>query len=860
MEAPMPLRNIRSAEFVWLPSQPIDHGAWQETLWGGPLRRPGRENRWVHCRRTFDLPANATIESADMTITVDGRYRLWVNGDYVAQGPVRSTPRFQRADQLDLRRHLKPGRNLLSILVHTPGVDLAWYEAARGGWQPVFGDGGLYCDLRIAHSDGAATIASDEEWTIYESDAWKTDAPRSGWGQDFIEVVDGRRIDPSWLSADFDDSSWDRAAVMIANGSADDVASGWGRIRPFPFISKREIPLLHEEMVYPDAVRWIKWVAPRPDLDVDRRLYEEELSGDACDAVTSPDAMLVAGGAAATVFTKDGRDVSIMLSFEPYHSGYPCIDIEAKGGEIIEVAAGECLPGEFGGPLDPGQGLKRVDHLSCAHIFRYIARPGRQQFRKFEWTAIRALQITVRNAPAGVKIHDVSSLATHYPAGTAASFDCSDPALTRLWHIGRHTAQLCMHDAWEDCPGREKRQWIGDALVHLDIAAMAFGPSALPLDRQFLMHGEESQRPDGLIQMFTPGDNHVDGVIIPDFSLHWILGAEKYYLYSGDLDLVEAIFPAVQRALSWFEGHIGPSGLLRDIPYWHFIEWAHVGRDGESAPINILYSAALAAATKLADALSFERAAHRYAGLRDRIAAALDRHWNEERGLYVDEVDPVSARQGLRASQQANGLALLFGVVPPERIDRVVASITDRALLKMTAAPPIVPHGDDFDERSDIVAANTYFSHFVYDALAQSGRYGWVLNAIREYYDAMLRSGTTTLWESFDPAASLCHVFSATPLYQLSKHTLGIAPIEPGFRRFRAAPRFEGLDWASGTVATAGGAISVEWHKEGNAVSYRVEHPEILEREFEAPPGFAIVDRSEAPGSARYRLEPAGRS
>ena len=67
-----------------------------------------------------------------------------------------------------------------------------------------------------------------------------------------------------------------------------------------------------------------------------------------------------------------------------------------------------------------------------------------------------------------------------------------------------------MHDGWEDCPSREQRQWLGDATVEFLVGQAAFGPSVNALNRQFLHHAAESQRPDGLTQMFAPGDHHTD--------------------------------------------------------------------------------------------------------------------------------------------------------------------------------------------------------------------------------------------------------------------------------------------------------------------------------------------------------------
>src|SRR4029453_12160009 len=196
--------------------------------------------------------------------------------------------------------------------------------------------------------------------------------------------------------------------------------------------------------------------------------------------------------------------------------------------------------------------------------------------------------------------------------------------LERLWQAGRYTLQLCMHDGWEDCPGREQRQWLGDATVEYAVGQAAFGPSVNPLNRQFLAQAAESQRPDGLTQMFAPGDHRPNGILIPDWTLQWIINAEQHLRYSGELDVVEAIFPSIQRALAWFEPHIAEHALRSDVPYWHFHASAALGRGGEAAALTAVRAGALRGSATIARALESPRVARRHEELAASIGAALD--------------------------------------------------------------------------------------------------------------------------------------------------------------------------------------------------------------------------------------------
>ena len=826
----------RRAPFIWTAKQPIDAAGAFRVFFETPARRDDGKNRWFLFRRRFDVPGPA--DAAQFTVTVDGRYQLFINGQRIGRGPVRCDPLYQRMDTYDLRSHVKAGANVIALLVHVYGIDTAWYQVVHGHWQPAFGDGAVYCDGSVRCGDTVIDVLSDEHWRCIECGAWERDTPRANWGLGFIEVHDARQMPDGWTQPEFDDSAWDAVQVLSVGGGPPDSMLGGLKIEPFPTLLPRTIPFLAESPVAPVRVVASYGAVPNAELPIDRRLYEETLQPLPPWCVDRSDALLHADDSATTVRTTEEHDVSLLLDFGRIHSGYPFIELEARGGEVVDVAVAEGLPGEWDA-APPAQPRLSRDGGHGAHLFRYTARPGLQRFERFEWTAVRYAQVTVRNAPQGLRIRHVGSTFTHYPAEPRGRFECSDPLLTRLWDTGRYTLQLCMHDGWEDCPGREQRQWLGDATVEFLVGQAAFGPSVNALNRQFLQHAAESQRPDGLTQMYAPGDHHTNGMLIPDWTLQWILNAEQHLLYTGEVDAIETVFPAIQRALAWFERQIGPHDLVADLPYWHFHDWAAVGRHGEAATLNAVLVGALRAAATLARALESLRAARRYDALAQRIATALNaRHWDGERGVYVDSVDPATGRRDQRVSQHANAALILWDVAPRERWASMVERITDPARLVFTAAPPIVPSGAPFDAADKVVLANTFFSHFVYRALCRAGRFDLVLALMRERYGRMLARGATTLWESYDPTASLCHGFSATPVYQLSTEVLGVQPIAPGFTRFRICPQLGDLSTARGVFPTVHGDIDVGWTRDAHGLAVTITVPENTAGEFVPPDGY----------------------
>jgi alpha-L-rhamnosidase len=838
----MPLH--RRAPFIWSPQQKIDPTGHLAGLVGGKVRSE-LPNRWFMFRRIVQL--DGLPNDAPISITVDGRYILYVNGAEIGRGPVRCSPLFQRYDSYDIGPALKAGTNVIAVLIHTYGVDTAFYEGTKGLWRPVFGEGGLWVQGSITTTSGTQHLDSDTHWRCTQSHAWQQDVPRINHGLGFIECLDGNALPANWTAPDFDDGGWDQARELVAGGGGPEAFFGGLTVRPFPTLLPRDIPFMETHLVGARAVIWTKGQISNPSLPLVKRLYSEALVPLPDGAISDEAGLLKAENASVVITTSGDTHVSILLDFGKIITGRPHIAFEAKGGEMIEIACSEYLPGEWdeGGAASDARITRRPVLGLDAHMCRYIARPGAQVFERFEWCAIRWMQVTVRDADAGITITGLGATTENYPVEARGSFSCSDPFLNQLWEVGAYTLRQCMQDAWIDCPSREQRQWLGDASVESLVGWAAFGPSISPLNAKFLIQAAQSQRPDGLTQMYAPGDHHTDALLIPDWTLQWILNATEHYRHTGDLETIEQIMPAIQKALAWFERLTDETGLVADMPYWHFMDWAGVGRHGYAATLNAQLAGTYDGAAYLCEALGMARAAGHYRAASAKIAAALrDLHWDELRGVYVDCVDPASLDQELRVSQHGNAAIALWGDMPPARIDTALDRITDVARLTFTAAPPIAPDGETLDPEEGVVLANTFYSHFVYEALAKHGRLGQAINLMRARFGPMLARGATTLWESFEPTASLCHAFSASPTWQLSRHVLGVHPLAPGYDIIGICPDLAGLDHAQGVFPTPKGDVRVELTRTEDGFEAQIEGPKAVPLKISAPRGFAIETQS----------------
>ena len=102
-----------------------------------------------------------------------------------------------------------------------------------------------------------------------------------------------------------------------------------------------------------------------------------------------------------------------------------------------------------------------------------------------------------------------------------------------------------------------------------------------------------------------------------------------------------------------------------------------------------------------------------------------------------------------------------------------------------------------------------YFKFYEMDALCKMGRLEEVLARIREYWGGMLKRGAVTFWEEYDPAVpeeeqydmygdqfgkSLCHAWSASPIYLLARYFIGLTVTDPKKGTYELHPHLEYFD------------------------------------------------------------------
>ena len=753
-------------------------------------------------RKTFTLAeAPARVPAR---ITVDSRYLLFVNGQEVFQGPVRSQPRRKIYDLFDIAPYLHTGENTVAVYV-------VYYGTPRSFWMPaVSGTAVGRRGTLVFEADlgAAGWLVSDASWKAHKSDAWQYD-----WAGDDavgvfntipLEVYDARKAAPGWELPGFDDGAWGNASIITVSGIGTSARSR-PPTDPYGPLYPRPIARLGGDARSPQTARVETLAGPAgaPIGDpVKSVLATLDLQATATreSAVIPLSVDLAADGGARISFDMGG----IVM-------GRVSFTVTAPAGTVFDFSYTEDPLAKPGGPFAMGM------HAGN----RYVARGSDDSFTLFDALGFRYVYLYIYGASGAVTLNKFVVLEDVYPWQPGASFACSDEALNRIYTAGIRTVQLNARDAFTDCPTREQRAWVGDSVVHQMVSLTT--NTDWRLAWQYLNLGN-SPRYDGILPMSVAGEiEGSGGITIPDWSLHWVHGVYNLCRFTGDRDLVKSYMPTIERILRWYVPFQNRQGVLHDLVEWNLVDWAAIFTSDTTSIVTGLWARGLMEFSELAGWLG-ENASKSWAdGLHAKAKAGFDVFWDETRGSYVDQL--VDGAQQPAMSQLGGAAAITGGLAPMDRWGRIIDAITDmnKVLVKswIGGDPSFFTKGPvaNWDVQHQIISAEPFMSYLVHDAVAMAGKAD-ILPDLYTRWSAFLTSGYDTIGEDWLHGTHV-HGWSCTPTKDMVFYTLGVTPAEPGYTVARIAPRLGRLAWAEGDVPTPHGLI----HVRATATGVTVDSP-----------------------------------
>lgn len=382
----------------------------------------------------------------------------------------------------------------------------------------------------------------------------------------------------------------------------------------------------------------------------------------------------------------------------------------------------------------------------------YIAKRGENHYTNYMLRlGCRYLEVLTESP---IKIDYIGLLPQYYPIQTARVV-IENPTDRSIYDLCVETLKLCMMEHYVDCPWREQGLYAFDSRNQMLCGYYAFENGNAEYARSNLKLISQDRRADGLLSICSPCGNDL---AIPSFSLYYFLAVKEYVEHTGDIAFVKEIYPKLLSILQPFLNR-RKDGLVywfSDVGYWNFYDWSlyldgSIGRSMDSAPdfiLNALFILALECLKKIDEQCNMPFDYEEI--LQEERTCIRKAFYNSDNGLFSMTIG------GSEYTVLVNAFAILIGIADDIESDRICIAITDGSLSDCSLS----------------------MKTFKYDALLAANTEKWkdcVLEEIRRDYGKMLSEGATSAWETidgpkaFNGSGSLCHGWSAIPIYYYHK-------------------------------------------------------------------------------------------
>lgn len=530
-----------------------------------------------------------------------------------------------------------------------------------------------------------------------------------------------------------------------------------------------------------------------------------QVLGSAEAYVDEPENLPANSGAVVIHPSPDG-DIELIYDLGEQNVGYYEFVIDAEEGLILDIFGVEYIA--------PSGAVQHTERYRNG--MRYICREGENHFLSFMRRSQRYLFLTLRNQTKPAVLRQMQLIESTYPVQKLGSFACSDERLNRIWEISARTLKLCMEDVFTDCPLYEQTLWVGDARNEALFAYTAFG--AEDIARRCIRLAALSLDKHPMVQSQVPSTWET---LLPAWSFLWNIMIWDYYVYTGDKDLLEWVYPYAMKNLRNAATFSDERGLF-SAPFWNMFDWSGIDDGHNTVLHNSMFAAGAVNATlKVADVLGKTDDAEWLQEYGKQLKDAINGLWSDTVRTYPDSIHNNGAISK-RTSVHTAFLAILYDIAPIEHQEALIGHL-------LNAPEGMTPLGSPF--------AMLY----LFEAMEKAGLQERIIERILEAYQPMLDLEATTVWETFAgalnhqgefPTRSHTHAWSSSPLYFLNRIILGIVPRSPGGTSFLISPRPNDLSWAKGASATAYGPIEVSWELKENHLQISANAPDEVDLQF----------------------------
>ncbi|MDB4345898.1 family 78 glycoside hydrolase catalytic domain [bacterium] len=383
----------------------------------------------------------------------------------------------------------------------------------------------------------------------------------------------------------------------------------------------------------------------------------------------------------------------------------------------------------------------------------------------------------------------------------AASFECSDELLNRIWELCRYSIKATTFVGVYVDGDRERIPYEADAYLN-------------QLSHYYTDNDIQTAR-DTVAHLFK------HPTWPTEWAPHMVFMVHADWMHTGDKEWMAIYYEQLKEKT--LAHRRGADGLIasseQDIKRTDIVDWPKGERDdyvftSRNTVVNAFYLEAIRIMGELAKALGKEDESRQFqTDYKSSHAVFQSIFFDTDRQLYVDGIETD------HSSAHANFFPLAFDLVPENAREPISQWLAKRGMR-----------------------CSVYAAQYLMEALFENGAEAETLNMITANNDRswrhMLESGTTITWEAWDqkykPNQDWNHAWGAAPANLLPRYILGAEALQPGWKTVRIRPHLAGLSFAKGKVPTPRGPVHIEW---GHSKSFKLtlNLPEATSAQVELP-------------------------
>ncbi len=477
---------------------------------------------------------------------------------------------------------------------------------------------------------------------------------------------------------------------------------------------------------------------------------------------------------------------------------------------------------------------------SVRHV--YHTKAGVQEFEALGWFNGHRIFFEI---PKAVKVLTLGFRPSGYALETPAEFESDSRFMNKLNQKSFDTLYVTMRDSFMDCPDRERAQWIGDAVIEMEMAFYGMDENAGLLFKKAMNQALNFQHSSGAIPTTAPNgidssnldaEGNLKKEIIesgrgggnfelPMQSLAFVTSFWKYYRYSGDRQPLEDGFPKLMKYLRLWKfddttGLVSHRGGTWDWPDW--------GSHPDARLIEqCWYYAAAKAVVNIGNTLNhvplddINFLQHRLDGISEHFEANF---WRDDKKAYYDETDDS------QPDDRANALVVYAGLANDQhRLDLI-------HLLKTR------------------FNASPYMEKIVLEALYLLNADQEALQRTYKRYQQMVNDDFPTLWEFWQAnKGTRNHAWTGGPLIMMYRYNLGLQPLSAGYQKLLVRPHIAAFNHLKAEIHTSTGPIAFEIKRELTQTTMQLTaSKQVEEVELDIPKAL-LKDRVTIDGQLVYR-------